>query len=388
MKRRPHIAFLTFPHTPDVNPTLPVVAVMCRRGMQVTYVTSERFAASPSALGANVIVCPPFRNPFREEKGSDGARGHPHVSLAIETLAKLMPYFEVNRPDVIIYDFACLAGIILAEKSGIPAIQTSPSFAFSREYLRTQKDEFGFYGDVLNISRAGTDFLRDHGVDREFIFSKEALNIFFYPKEFQLPGYISDETHFYASRCAPERWESSVWRNTFQNSKPLILVSTSTYYVQGPEYFRMCAEALGGLGHNVVLAIGDNNDASSIGPLPPEFEIIQAVPLIQVMPHAELLVCLGGMATSVEAMYHGVPLVMMTHGHCEAEVYAENAARLGLGFHLRKADTTVRALRRTVLDALDDAALRGQVAGMQRIVQRGAGAEEVANQVTDYLRSA
>jgi MGT family glycosyltransferase len=147
----------------------------------------------------------------------------------------------------------------------------------------------------------------------------------------------------------------------------------------------MCIEALSGLRWHVVLAIGDNNDPASFRPLPPHFEVIQHIPQIQVLPYTDLLICLGGMATSVEAMYHGIPLLMMTHGHAEPELYADNMVRLGLGKHLKRAETNTENVRNSVLQLSTDGALLHRVKDMQHVVQRDPGGEETVNRMEEYL---
>src|SRR5882757_9599511 len=57
---RGHIAFLSFPHPPHVNPTVPIVSVLVRRGFRVSYVTSQRFRDRLLGVGAEVIACQSF----------------------------------------------------------------------------------------------------------------------------------------------------------------------------------------------------------------------------------------------------------------------------------------------------------------------------------------
>ena len=384
-----HIAFFSFPHFPDVNPTLAVVATLVRRGFRVTYVTSERFAATVSDLGAEFVRCPPFSNPFDRVTGIEESHEHPAIPLATRTLSDVMPFYATNRPDLIVYDFVCLAGRILAEKWNIPAIQTSPAFALDPLHLDQQPKGLEFREAVLTAGRAMNRLLAHHGIVRgNHPFYREQLNIYFYPEALQLDGDAFDETCFYAGRCAAERPHQRKWRRHRIDDRPILLVSTSTVYIQGPAYFKMCVDALSGLKWHVILAIGDRNDPAAFDPLPPHFEIMQHVPQIEVLPYVDFLICLGGMITTGEAMYHGIPLLMLTNGYPEAEAYAENNARLGLGRHLEEGRCDCREYKKCPASDVGGSCASGECTKkMQRAVQRSPGAEDTVNRITEYLES-
>jgi len=147
----------------------------------------------------------------------------------------------------------------------------------------------------------------------------------------------------------------------------------------------MCIDALSDLRVHVVLAIGDNNHPTLLDASPSEFEVLQGIPQIQILPHADLFISLGGMISSVEAVYHGVPQLMITHGYPEAEAYAENMVRLGLGIHLKDFETDSSHIRSAVQKMLEDGALQERVNKMRGIVRREPGAEETANRIEEYL---
>jgi len=385
MKQRIHIAFLIFPHTPHINPTLPIVSALIRRGYRVSYTTSEKFLPAVSELGAEVIRCQEF--PSHQALVSDYVPQGRNASfeLAERSLLDMTPFYENNKPNLILYDFMFYAGRILAERWNIPAIQTSPALAFDREAVTRPPARSDFRQLLFDMKEKRDCFLESHGIYRtRFLFHRERLNIYLYPRCFQLDGDAFDESCFYAGRSAGERSYRRTWTPKSHNGRPLILVSTSTFYLQGPEYFRMCIDALSDLQFHVVLAIGDNNESALLDVLPSEFEVIQHIPQVQILPHAELLICLGGMITSAEAVYHGVPQLMITHGFSEAEAYAENMVRLGLGIHLRNVETNASNIRGAVNKMLADTALHRRVKRMRDIVRREAGAEETANRIEEY----
>jgi UDP:flavonoid glycosyltransferase YjiC (YdhE family) len=137
---------------------------------------------------------------------------------------------------------------------------------------------------------------------------------------------------------------------------------------------------------HVVLSIGESPDQASSGPLPEGFETVQRTSHTKILPHASMVLCMGGMATAAEAAYHGVPMVITSRGHAELEWLGDNFARLGLAAHLRGRDLTADVLRRFVIETLESTALLRNVDRLQHSVRRSAGAEETVNCIEEYLQ--
>ncbi|MFL6603917.1 MAG: nucleotide disphospho-sugar-binding domain-containing protein [Steroidobacteraceae bacterium] len=386
--RKNHIAFFSFPHYPHLNPTLPIVSVLVRRGHRVTYVASEQYAARIAELGAEVVPCEALHLAavFEEGVNDQDILEQPFCRLAARTLADVLRFYEANRPDLIIYDFVAFAGRILAHRWGIPAVQVSPQFVLDRTNFAHQITDPEFRAQLLKDSKDADAFLSRHGiVDGDFLFYREKLNIYFFPRTLQPRGTVSEETCFFAGRCAGEQPLYGDWLKENANGRLVALVSTSTSYIRGPDYFRMCMAALSGLGWHVVLSIGDQGDRSVLSPLPAHFEIVQHTSHLRILPHTTVFICLGGTITSAEAAYHGVPLLVTSHGFLEPECMGNNIARAGLGIHLKKDDTSVESIRDAAMRLSSDAELRDRVRRLQECVRREAGAEETANRIEEYL---
>lgn len=380
--RNSHIAILGFPHQPHVHPILPIVSTLIRRGYRVTYVTSDLFASRVIELGAEVVLCPLYIDP------NDNNRFLNLFTLATRTLSEVTPFYENNIPNLILYDRAFFAGRVLSTRWSIPAITTSPVLAFEMaDVSKLDESSTKWRDKLLSYDRDANRFFERYGIreDNSF-FHNERLNIYLYPRFYQLDCSAFDERFFYAGRCAAEQAYHGVWRTVNAGRRPLVLVSTSTAYAPVPDYFKMCIDALSGLHWHVLLALGDNIDPASFHPLPPHCEIVQHIPLIKVMPHVNLFVCLGGPISTTEALYHGIPLVMITHGHMDPEAYAENAVRLGIGIHLRKAETTVENIRQSALRVMEDQVIVDRVRQLQQLVRREPGAEDTANRIEEYLQ--
>jgi len=169
-----------------------------------------------------------------------------------------------------------------------------------------------------------------------FLFDGERLNLFFFPKALQPLGDVFGEDYVFAARCPAERPCDGEWSNKKADGRPIVLVSALTCYVRGPDYFKMCIEGLKNFPWHIILLIGDSIDPAALGPLPPNCEVDQRMPLVKILPHVSLLVCMGGIITTSEAMYYGVPLLVTSHGFKELEFQADNLDALGIGIHQKR----------------------------------------------------
>ena len=384
-----HIAVINQTNPAHVNPTLSVVETLVRRGNRVTYVTSERHEADVARLGAEVILSPRFEFPFNQPSDPSAPIGKQYctdlVDLAIRTLPAIRPFYERNVPDLILFDSSAVAGIVLAEQLSVPMIRMTPGLTYVKEHWDHSIFPTEFRDLMIRIGARLDAFCQDHGVDRkDVLFTGREPVIYFYFPELKLsaPDRRDD---LYAARCAPERPCLERWHSKRPKGKRAVLISASTVYDQGPAYYKTCVEALSELQLHCVLSLGSHIDSASFGALPDNCEVVQGIPQIMLMPHVDVIVCLGGMSTFIEAMYHGLPPVMLTHGKANAEIYADNIEQHGLGIHLRGAHPTAASIKDAVARILADEALNARVKQTQRRVKNSAGAEEVANWIEQQL---
>lgn len=362
-----------------------MVHALVRRGYRVTYVTSAIFASDITTLGAEVLPCPSY-----VELSQDGRIHQLDIfGLSDTIIYDVVPFYMKHRPDLVLYDRALFAGRILARRLNIPAITTFPGLAFNRADISLLSPSLRARRELeIQLSKSVEAFFGRYGIHAEnSYFHEEKLNIYLYPKIYQLSGDLFGDNYFYAGRCAAERPYYGSWKSTKSGDRPIVVITKSTAYGPGPEYFKMCITALSGSEWHVLLVPGENFDSTTLGPLPPHFEIVQDVPQVQMLPHAHLLICAGGVVTATEAMYHGVPLLMVSQGNADLEAYSENAARLGIGIHLWRKETTAESIRAATRRILNDTTITNRVREVQKIVQREPGGEEAANRIEEYFGS-
>lgn len=383
-----HIAIFNVAAPVHINPTLSVVAVLIRRGHRVTYITSKAFEGLISASGARVVLWSDLRNNDKYNQGPTET----YASIVRDALAcfdAALATFEGDAPDLILYDALSLTGLVVAGKLNVPAVRISPQLIFD-DYnaARLPPSNVAQQSVVAIQKRYAGPFFEELGIQSPAdIYNRDTPSIYFYVRNLQLHGEIPEKCSLYAGRCAAERPYSGTWRSAAAPGTFTVLVSTSTVYRQGQraEYYKKCLDALSGLDCHAVLSIGPNVERGAVGPLPRNAEIAPDIPQLQIMPHADTIVCLGGMTTTIEAMYHGLSMIMLTHSAPEPELYAENVQQHGLGVHLRGADVPADVIRDGVLQVMSQDSIKSNVREMQRVVRRSAGAEEVCNWLEEYV---
>lgn len=375
--KNPHVAIFTIPAPVHVNPTLSIVSVLVRRGFRVTYVTSQRHADEVLGLGAEVLRCPRFEFPLNQNHGDistpiDQQYSTSLTDLAGRSLELVAPFYEREAPDLVIFDTHSYAGLLLAERLKIPSVRVTSHLIADEEAC--------FNNEEIDA------FFRQYGVDRRNpILKRTGLTVYLFARDMQIGHDPRSTAHFYAARCSAER-PCRISRSSMPvRNRDTVLISCSTFYVQGSDYYSMCMEALNQLGRRGMLAMAAQMDVTSFNPLLPNFSIAQGIPLPVLMPHANLLIFQGGMATTMEAIYHGLPMILLTRGHSQLEMYADNVEKRGLGIHLKQADTSTDNIIRSIVQLSSDHAVRDSVRGMQKLVKESPGAEEVVNKIEDVI---
>jgi MGT family glycosyltransferase len=395
---RRHIAFIGRDGTGHVNPTLPMVAELVRRGHRVTYAVDESFADAVRAAGARPLLLP--NAPFRHEgRSGEQALRRPETDVVAMIADLLLAYterelpvlregFAADRPDVICYDTNSLAGAVLARLLDVPAVQIRPSFAANDHYTPLQ--EFVPDPDRLTASLEAADarvreYTAAFGVTDSLgtILTRVPgdLALVCVPRPFQYAGDTFDERYVFVGPSAHHRTEPGSWAPPPAGT-PFLFISLGTLMNENPAFFRLCVDAFGGTDRRVAMAIGDRVEPSALGALPDNFEIRAFFPQLDVLEHATAFVTHAGMNSAMEAVLRRVPTVSVPQTP-EQRGTAHRMEELGLGVVLR--DQTVPALRHAVTDAEHDEGIKKNLAGMAEVLQAAGGARAAADAVEKLL---
>src|ERR1041385_4147664 len=122
----PKALFFSVPGHGHVNPSLPLVAELVKRGHQITYFGTENFRTKVEATGAVFHPYKDVPNDYFEAKGLHG--GVPQTvayELMLTTEAMLPNLLETTRamqPDYVLYDGMCPWGYMVAHILKLPSV--------------------------------------------------------------------------------------------------------------------------------------------------------------------------------------------------------------------------------------------------------------------------
>ncbi|WP_328874445.1 OleI family self-immunity macrolide glycosyltransferase [Streptomyces sp. NBC_00287] len=382
-----HVAVFTAAAYSHINPLLGTVAELVRRGLKVSYATTREFAPLVETAGATAVV-------FRSALPSDPAawptdtRRLPLLYLddARATLPELAASFTGDRPDLVLTEDPAGAGSVLAAKWGIPSMQVWTYLAAARHWSLTEPGTATANPVAAEfLSRLGK-FLAQEGLTataREHLTTALAGGLVLIPRSFQPDGdSFGAEYTFTGPAPAPEP-QPPAWTPP-ESKDPVVLVSLGSIDHAHPEFFTTVAEAFTGLPWHVVMATGDRCAPPQ---LPPNVEAHSWVPNTAVLRHAELAIHHGGMATTMEALHHGVPSLVVPRLP-EQTGNARRVRELGLGTAIPFRSVTPTALRTAVLQLHAHEGVRRRVNAMREEIRRSGGARAAADAVVRRLTSA
>jgi len=372
------VVFIGLPMSGHINPTLQVVRELVERGHRVVYPTIAQRREEIEAAGAEAPV---YESTFRTEvPGKEQWMTKMRLAMVAETRS-VLPQLQalVETPQVVVHDRAAFWGKLFAAKRAVRTIQVVPSFAANAHWAVTHKfapvdteaPEHHEYLAKLNALLSEHEIVWDEiqPFDRQIVFL---------PKAFQYEQEtFGDETCFVGPclRPAEGRWKP-------KDDRPVMLISMGSLNTEQPDFYRRCLESFGDR-WQVVMAIGDRVDRASLGPVPEHFDIMPFVPQLDVLAHAKVFLCHGGMGSTMEALHFGVPLVQVPLTP-EQEANAARVAELGLGESVDPAGDIAAAVERVA----NDSQIRVNVNAMSEQARNAGGARLAADLIEAALAPA
>jgi MGT family glycosyltransferase len=164
---------------------------------------------------------------------------------------------------------------------------------------------------------------------------------------------------------------------------PMVLVSLSTYrFPRMAECLQTILDACAGLDARIVATTGPVVDPADLR-APANAELHRFVPHADLMPKASLVVGHGGHSTTMQALAHDLPLVLMPmHPMLDQPMVARSLADAGAGRVVRK-KATAEELAPVVAHLLADGPHRAAAARLGAEVRSMPGAVNAADRIEE-----
>ncbi|MGY4971381.1 glycosyltransferase, MGT family [Streptomyces sp. SceaMP-e96] len=382
-----HVAVFLFADFGHISPTLGLTRELIRRGHRVTYFVDHQYSEVVERTGARVVGYKSRRGAFVKVPQAGAARlAAEGYELLVESMQTVYPLalstLAADPPDVVLYDFESFpAARMTAHTLGCATtVQLGISHASNEEFsLRVLL----FDPDDPSLREGGAAlmrFARDNGIPPEglgrFLREWDERNLAFLPREFQIKGTTFDERFAFVGPTVAEPEGDVPWSPP-ADGRRLALVSLGTESNQQRDFFRTCVDAFDGDDWHVVMTLGRDADLAALGDLPPHVEAHRWLPHPAVLPHADVLVCHGGMSCLMEALYFATPAIVVPQAF-EHTLTARRVDELGLGRMIERDRLTADTLGAAVGDIVADPEIPEHMAWMRASVHGAGGAPRAA----------
>ena len=403
------VVFFNIPAHGHTYPTLPLVAELVRRGEQVVYYSSPAFRQPIEQAGAM------FRNsvtPFLHDETQIDENmvkvAYMLLHGAQSALAALLPQVREDAPDYIIHDGLCPWGKYIAQIIGVPAICSMTTFAippitgknFVRVFKMPGNMRLLFSSPIARMLFEGRDQLiafrtlsnqlhKKYGIAKPQVFdmftNRAMMNIVYTTKHFQPFAEVFDDTFKFVGPSIVARSDTSTFSFEAPGETPVIYISLGTVFNEKADFYRTCYQAFAGIGRTVVLSVGKRTNIAALGTMPRNFIVQEFVPQLELLQRTALFVTHGGMNSVSEALYYGVPLVVIPQS-ADQNLVGQRIEQLGAGKALRRTSVTAHRLRNIAEDILAEPAYQQASARLGKSFGQPDGYVHAADEIQAFKR--
>lgn len=373
--KKRHILMVNLPYAGHTNPSLGLVRCLVAAGHEVDYIQAEAFRERVEASGARFVPYdepPQSLVPALNEVRNWGA--------AYRTVRRIGADY-----DCLIYELLFFPGKALAAELGIPCYRLISTFALNRNLLRVLGQTGGPYLTALfrseqlctALSRLFLPkfSLREKNLAEALVREAPPHNFIYTLRDFQPEEarFPAAQYHF-VGPAVEDRAEAPF---SFGDSgNPIVYISFGTLMHADKRFWKKLIAAFTGRRVEVICAVGSEKMRRSLRNLPPNVRVYARVPQLTVLRRAALFVTHGGMNSANEALYYGVPMIVLPFG-LDQPLVGRELVRQKLGRVIAPRELTAARLWRTAKELLRDPEAREARLAMRHKMQASGGNREV-----------
>jgi len=371
-----------------VNPTLPIVSELVRRGEKVLYYSGQTVRARIEATGAE------FRDVPWDASALESIAKPGFCDVASEILKftesylpQLQEEMRAAAPRYVLVDFMCTWGRYAARSLGIPVVAMSSSFALDPRMLPPKLLitllEMGLSLErarkVFEMRRISRRLSERYGVEPlrqpiDLMSMDGDLVLTTTSRAFQPRAELFDERFQFIGPCFAPRGGEPAWTMPPLDERPVIYISLGTVFNREPTFYRNCLQAFSDGRYQVILSMGEHLKLSDLGPVPSNIHAFNYVSQLEVLKRAALFITHGGMNSTSEAIWHEVPLLVFPQMADQFGI-AKRVEELGLGRRLSPRQQRPEPLRKAVDALMADPTVRERCKDIHRSFVEAGGTQ-------------
>ena len=381
--KKRHILMVNLPYAGHTNPSLGLVRCLVAAGHEVDYIQAEAFRERVEASGARFVPYdepPQSLVPALNEVRNWGA--------AYRTVRRIGANY-----DCLIYELLFFPGKALAAELGIPCYRLISTFALNRHLLRVLGQTGGPYLTALFRSeRLCTALsrlflpkfsLREKNLAEALVREVPPHNFIYTLRDFQPEEACFPESNYhFVGPAVDDRAEEPF---SFEKSgNPIVYISFGTLMHADKRFWKKLIAAFAGKRVEVVCSVGSEKLVRALGDLPSNVRAFAKVPQLTLLSRAALFVTHGGMNSVNEALYYGVPMIVLPFG-LDQPLVGRELQRRKLGRVIAPRELTAARLWRTAKELLRDLEAREARLAMKRKMRASGGNREVTRRILEDL---
>jgi MGT family glycosyltransferase len=392
------IVLLSLPAYGHVNPELPIVAELVRRGHEVVVCNHGEFEPLFRAAGASFLPYPGGMSLADLTQ----ALAHGNLIAAFDLILRatdpLLDFClaELPRlqPDVLVLDATCLWGEMAARKLKLRSVSISPFFVF--ELMRHLIGPAEFWGhsrnflprmhllarDWLRLSRFG---VRNFPLHSPMFPMRGDRTLLLTSRELHPPSPLFDDPNFvFVGPSIDPATRPDSFDFGRLDGRPLIYISLGTVHFSNDRFFTEAMAALADYPAQVLLSAGRGSDIGRFRDVPANFIVQETFPQLAVLERASLFVTHAGLNSMHEALWYGVPMVIVPQQFEQlrnALTARHGGAAIVLDDECFGRPVTGTALRRAIEQAGASPTYRSSAAALGQSLRDAGGFRAAADQI-------